>query len=166
MIFPWEPSDRHSDAASHDSCHQPPCRSCNPWSSLGSASAPSQATSSHLHPSRMPITHLPAPDKASQSLLVACSISQSISLLWVSPRTASCGVAVHPLMFPFSHAFLCMFVFWTFCNSGLLAPRDTTYLTSVAFPLSQELSILSVMISHFQTSPHLISWLPRWCSGK
>ena len=61
---------------------------------------------------------------------------------------------------------LCMFVFWTFCNSGLLAPRDTTYLTSVAFPLSQELSILSVMISHFQTSPHLISWLPRWCSGK
>ena len=61
------------------------------------------------------------------------------------PHTASCGVAVHLFYAsPFSHAFLCLFVFWTICNSGLLAPRDTTYLTSVAFPLSQELSIVTV----------------------
>ena len=58
------------------------------------------------------------------------------------PRTASCGVAVHLFCVPpFSHAFLCMLVSWTFCNSGLSAPCDAT---SVAFPLSQELSILIV----------------------
>ena len=92
--------------ASHYSCYQPSCHSCNLWSSSILCQFPPRLTLSHLHPSRMPITHLPTPDKASQSLLAACSISQSVSLLWFCPpHSLLCGGCTSASCFSFLTCF-------------------------------------------------------------